>query len=314
MYQMKKFLTKTILFLLILIVVNLLLLFVIPKDRNHFLCEYDRKVELLKTTPQPRIILLGGSNIPYGVNTKMLVDSLHTNVVNFGMYGGIGIRLPLEDCLQYVKKGDSVVLQMEYHNFFNGGNGGDIAFIAFMVATDWKYLGMLNAKQVWNVLRGIPKKALGNLKRLMDYPVTHSWDTPVENQTYVYTMSGFNKYGDEVSHLNYTSHSSLASDIDYKLLPIDSAFVVWLENILHRYESAGAKIIMLPPVCVETYFKNVYNPQIKSYLHQIGYDYVEAPDSMVLNDSCAFNTGYHMNRSGVIQNTQRIIKILKNLQ
>ena len=64
---MYKFLIKTIFSLLILVVVILLLLLGIPKDHNHFLCEYDHKVALFQETSQPRIILLGGRSITYGV-------------------------------------------------------------------------------------------------------------------------------------------------------------------------------------------------------------------------------------------------------
>lgn len=312
---MKKFLVKTILSLLILIVVNIVLLFAIPKDHNHFLCEYDHKVALFQETPQPRIILMGGSSIPYGVDTKMLIDSLHCNVVNFGLYGGIGIRLPMEDGLRYVKKGDLVVVQMEYHNFFNGGNGGDIAFIAFMASTDWKYLGRLNMAQTWNVIRGAPQLAIGNLKRLASYPWTGYMDTPEDNEVYTYTLSGFNEYGDEVSHYHYPSLSTdlddLESGVDYRKETVIQEFVDWLGMTLRQYEAVGARIIMVPPVCVETFFEYVYNPRISEELHRIGYDFVVEPSSMTQPDSCEFNTGYHMNKTGTERNTRRLLEILK---
>lgn len=315
---MNKFLIKTIFSLLILVVVILLLLLGIPKDHNHFLCEYDHKVALFQETSQPRIILMGGSSIPYGVDTKLLIDSLHCNVVNFGLYGGIGIRLPMEDGLRYVKKGDLVVVQMEYHNFFNGGNGGDIAFIAFMVSTDWKYLGRLNMAQAWNVIRGAPQMAIGNLKRLASYPWTGYMDTPVENPKYEYTQSGFNAYGDEVSHYRYPNDKSdledLSSGVDYRKEAVIPEFVDWLGKTLHQYEAAGARVIMVPPVCVETFFDYVYNPRIAEELHRIGYDFVVEPASMVQPDSCEFNTGYHMNKTGTERNTLRMMEILKKEQ
>ena len=122
--MIQKFILRFLLFVFAYIVLNSVLLFVIPKDNNAYLCEYNKKVHLLKTIPQPRMIFVGGSNIAFGIDSKIISDSLNVNVVDFGLHGGIGIRIPFEDCLNYVHKGDIVIAQFEYEQFNNGGYGG----------------------------------------------------------------------------------------------------------------------------------------------------------------------------------------------
>ena len=118
----RRFIIKVLTFLALVIGVNVLLLWAVPRDKNAYLCEYNRKISLMDTVDQPRVILLGGSNIAFGVDSRAIADSLHCHVINMGLHGGIGMRYPVEDCLQYVRPCDVVVMQLEYGNFFNGGN------------------------------------------------------------------------------------------------------------------------------------------------------------------------------------------------
>ena len=68
---------------------------------------------------------------------------------------------------------------------------------------------------------------------------------------------------------------------------------------------------MLPPVDVETHHKEVYNDNIEVALKDIGWPYVVNHTYMVLDDSCSFNGGYHVNKDGVRQNTNHIIEVLR---
>lgn len=297
---------------MILVAVNLVLLFAIPKDHNAYLCEYDHKIQLIDTTSQPRTILIGGSNIAFGTDSKMIKDSLRCNVINLGLHGGIGIRYPLEDCLKYIKKGDIVVFQFEYDDFFSGGNGIPETFPAFMVVNDWRNINQLNIYQWKNIIIGTPGEALKNMKRLAVFLLRGSFDSPTVNTKYAYVKSGFNEYGDEISHIKFPNIKYISSGKP-DTRKVNNIFMNWLAKTIRQYEQVGAKVVMLPPVCIESHFKVSYNDNIERALININHPYLTNPESMVLHDSCAFNTGYHMNKEGVRQNTRNIIKNLKRL-
>ena len=110
---MKRFWLKGLLVVFLFVVANAVLLWGIPKDGNAYECEYNHKVELIASTPQPRIILIGGSTVAFGTDSRRIMDSLHCHVVNFGLNKGVGIRYLLDDCLQYVRKGDVIVFQIQ---------------------------------------------------------------------------------------------------------------------------------------------------------------------------------------------------------
>ena len=308
---MKRFIKKITILTIALVSVNLFLLFAIPKDNNAYLCEYSHKVQLIDTTSQPRIIFIGGSSTAFGTDSKLIYDSLHYNVVNFGLHGGIGIKYPLEDCLQYVKKGDIIVLQFEYANFFNGGNGEAETFPQFMVANDWRNFKHLNMNQWQYIIAGIPKESIKSMIRLAKYLFRGSFDSPSVNKKYAYVKSGFNEFGDEVSHIDYPSVKYMSSEKS-NTEKVKKSFIDWLADIIQQYDQAGANVVMLPPVCIESHFKVSYNDNIEKALIEINHPYITSPTSMVLDDSCTFDTGYHMNKEGIRQNTRNIISILKS--
>lgn len=296
-------------FFCLLVLINGSLLFFVPKDNNNYLCEYNDKIELLKKVEQPRIVFIGGSSIPFGTNSQTIKDSLKMNVVDFGLHSGIGIRIPIEDYLSNAKRGDIAVLQIEYAEFFTGGVGEQETLLPFLISTDWSTLNLLNSSQMMIVVRGIPHVAYGNMRRLLSYLSTKSFDKEVSSVTFSYTRSGFNEYGDEVSHLNYPNQPELQKS-EGKERIVNEDFIIWLDKMLKRYEDAGVVVLMVPPVCTKSLFEVAYSESIEKALKRINRPYVVNPTYMVLDDSCKFNTGYHVDKNGVKQNTEHLISIL----
>lgn len=305
---MRRFLIKLSILAVALVVFNLLLLFLVPKDKNSYLSEYTTKVELLEKTPQPRMVFIGGSNLPFGINSKLIGEAMNRHVINFGLHGGLGVRYLLTDCRPYLKRGDVAVLQFEYEHFYNSGQGE--SYLLFMMANNWRKCYLLDFAQWRTIISEIPSEAMFNLKRLRRSITKHTLDTPVNGKRFDYAKSGFNEWGDEVAHFQYPS-TFIQPDLPATKV-VDPEFFDWLAATVAEYEKAGIKVVMLPPVCVESQFKTSYNEEIAKELNRVHLSYIIEPDSMVLPDSCAFNTGYHLNQKGVELNTRKIIRILSS--
>lgn len=297
-----------------------ILAFSIPEDKKNYLYEYNHKIGLMETTPQPRVVIIGGSNVAFGTDSRTISDSLNINVINLGLDAGIGTKFPIEDCLQYIKGGDIAVFQFEYENFYNGGEGDLDNFPSIMNSTGWRSPNLWTTQQWINVILGLPKIAIGNFLRLCNYPFTKSWDVEVGGKGFKYKREGFNEYGDETSHLDYPSLSLEQVIYAIKLrqnernnTTIDKNHVNWLKDTIKKYEEKGAKVVMLPPVCIKSQLTNSYNEDISISLMEIGYPYMESPSTMALDDSCVFDRGYHVTIDGVKENTKNIIKCLQKI-
>ena len=309
---MKRFALHLANVLTLMVIVNVALVFLVPPDSNAYLAAYNDKVARLDTLSQPRIILLGGSNVAFGLDSRMLADSLGCNVVNMALHAGIGMRWVMHDALPYIHPGDIVVLQMEYGNFFSSGNGEPETLPLLMMATHWRGFGEMNAAQRINVIKGMPLAAFANLKRLIKYPMTHTLDTQANSTHFVYARSGFNRFGDEASHWACPPQGQVVNaPCDVK--PIDKDFLAWLQQEIAAYEQAGAVVLMVPPVSPQTNFQAHYAPTIAQALQAIGHPYVTAPQSMTVPDSLSFDGGYHVTRPAVILTSTRIIHLIPSV-
>jgi len=84
-----------------------------------------QKDRLIRTTPSPKIILVGGSNLAFGIDSRLLQDSLHVNVVNMGLYAKLGLRYMLAQVKPYIRAGDIVIVVPEYDQFYGSFSEGD---------------------------------------------------------------------------------------------------------------------------------------------------------------------------------------------
>jgi len=290
--------------------INLVLLFAFPKDDFDYLYEYNHKILLLDTVSQPRIIFMGGSSVAFDNDSRTIRDSLGYNIVNFGLHAGIGMRLPLEDGLQHIRKGDIVVMQVEYSNYFNGGNGEPETLPAFLAATGWKSCKNMNFVQWQKLIQGIPRENIRNIMQYVESKTNNNPDAPGGGTGFVFRKGGFNEFGDEVSHLDFPDLKYMPPGTNYST-DMDPDFLEWFCCTIRLYEKADARVIMLPPACIESYFKVKYHRCIEDSLVGRGLPYIADPAAMVVADSCMFNSGYHFNREGVRQNTANIIRILR---
>ena len=60
--------------------------FLLPPVYNEtFVGELSEKYELLNNTEEPKIVVIGGSSVAFGLNSEMVKEELGMPVVNFGL-------------------------------------------------------------------------------------------------------------------------------------------------------------------------------------------------------------------------------------
>ena len=78
---------------------------------DTFMGELKSKYERLKETPGERIVLVGGSGVAFGYDSRLIEEELKEySVVNFGMYAGLGTKAVLDLSEEYIRAGDIVIL------------------------------------------------------------------------------------------------------------------------------------------------------------------------------------------------------------
>ena len=93
---------------------------------DTFMGELKSKYERLKETPGQRIVLAGGSGVAFDCDSEMIDEIFPSyEVVNFGMYAGLGTKAVMDLSEAYIREGDIVILSPEQSeqtlsDYFNG--------------------------------------------------------------------------------------------------------------------------------------------------------------------------------------------------
>lgn len=317
--SMRKFILKIVAISGIVVLIFLLMLICLPMDKDCYLREYNKKIELIKSTPSPRIILVGASTLAFGVDSKQISDSLGINVINMGLHAGIGARYYLDHYLQYIRQGDIVLMSPSYYaDFIEGANGFPETMPDLMIATNWRNVEKLNIHQIIQLIKGTPFYCLRSILDLFKSPM-NEFDPKQENLEFRFIASGFNEYGDEVSHWiipskNIKQNLEAGNVTSSNHIKVDESFMVYLKNAIENYKKKGAHVLLMPEISSHTNYVQ-YNPvQIEEMMKEYGMAFFTNPKNLEFNDSCSYDEwgAAHLSRDGVTLASERIAVLLQD--
>ncbi len=112
---MAKFVKKILLFMLVFILASAVVVafdcFVVGSQyKQNYQASILDKIERIESIDEPKIILIGHSNLSFGMNSQILEEAIGMPVVNLGLHGGLGNAFHEEMARQYVREGDIVVI------------------------------------------------------------------------------------------------------------------------------------------------------------------------------------------------------------
>lgn len=156
-------------FLLLFLVVTTVLLFLtgLGMKKSRFGTAYIKHQRLDSLTSR-KIILIGGSNLHYGMNSQMLQDSLKMPVVNMGIQGSMGLHYMFDEVKDRVQKGDIIILFPEHSHFYSIDTNGEVAL--FKLLSVYPHgVRHLNIKQIFNSFLFVGPAIKSNLKDMQEW-------------------------------------------------------------------------------------------------------------------------------------------------
>ena len=80
---------------------------------NVFVAALGDKYERLLAADSEKIVVVGGSSVAFGLDSKLMEEKTGIPVVNFGLYAALGTKLMLDLSLPHINEGDTVVIAPE---------------------------------------------------------------------------------------------------------------------------------------------------------------------------------------------------------
>ena len=276
-----------------------------PRAKTSLLFAKINKDSLLKNTPSPRIIFIGGSNLSFGLNSQTIKDSLGINPINTGIHASIGLIYMLDNSLQYIKRGDIVVVVPEYSNYYGDAAYGREELLRTAYEVDgFNGLSSLKMKQLYNIVPLIPKYIFSKFS-LKDYR-NFKLDP-------IYSKNSFNKYGDAYSH--WLMPGTKVKPFKKLSNGFNIDVIIKLLDYQKKIEEKGAQLFLSYPGYQATSF-DVSKDEIlfvEKTLRSNDFKLLGTPQRYRMPDILMFDTPYHLSKKGVDIRTELLIQDLKTV-
>ncbi|MBP6385557.1 MAG: hypothetical protein KA327_02955 [Pseudarcicella sp.] len=270
------------------------------KGNENYWASIEDKHEVLNKTKAPRILIAGGSNMAFGINSALIESDFDMPVINLAIHEDLGLNFIAKELEKNIQKGDVAILGLEYQANNSGKTEAKGLAYKFAKDTDWS-LG--------NFFFGIKSHAFNLFKSLLYYLGNYS-----ESYNYkLLSRKNFNKKGDFEGHFGQNKLFILDS-----LTPIDDDFDSKISKLNKLNESVlnkGATIYFVYPCLAESAFEKNY--EILDNIHQelikeLKMPILGIPQDFVLDDGYFYDNIYHTDKKGRQIRTSRLISLLED--
>lgn len=304
---MKIFLLKALLFAFVITgaFIALMLLPPTPRESSSLLFSQIHKDSLLQNAASPRIIFIGGSNLSFGLDSRMIQNSLGLHPVNTGIHASIGLIYMMDHVLPYIVPGDVVVVSPEYSHFFGKTAYGGEELLRIVLDVTPSDLNLLGPKQWANVIGYLPEFLLSKL----DPDEYFDFET-----SGIYGIRSFNAYGDvdahwELEHGDFLPYPEMEGSFNESVLDELSDFREKLQNI-------GACLWITFPGFQSASFENNRKQimRVEAELKARQFPLLGSSERYIMSDGLMFNTPYHLVKEGVDYRTRLLIEDIRKSQ
>lgn len=303
---MREYIRFLLKFVCLSTVVSLFVLFVTMPQYNMGYCAAFRdKYDLEhKEGDEPRIILMGDSNVAFGFNSERIEEALGMPVVNMGLHGGLGQSFCMDMAKSGIRKGDVVIILPCHYAYSVRGINGTLGWT--LLENDIALWKEVNPQDYPALVKAFPTY----LKHALEHWLNKSGNLSAG----IYARDRFNAYGDII-----TTGNSNIMEQGYLSEPIQMSVSEELINYYNEYSeyvtqqgatmlAAGSPLINRPDRPTDTEYTALYE-KVKSNLK---FEFISDWHDYVFPMDYFFDTNEHLNDMGRVYRTEQLIKDVEN--
>jgi hypothetical protein len=271
-------------------------------------CQYDQtflgeladKHTRLKSIEDEKIVLIGGSSMAFGLDSKKMEEYLGKPVVNYGLYATIGTKAMLDMSQRYVNKGDIVVICPEtdkqtYSLYYNGHSMWQA------IDCDLDLLNDVGFSNYGKLIAKIPEFAnekLGFIRK-----------NQKPQPTGIYAKASFNEYGDIKVDRPFNQMPkgydtlmpiSLTTDL------LDGEFIDYLNKYAKKCERKGATVYFgFSPINADSVVSTA-EEQTEFYNalgEKLNFPILSDINNYIMDSAFFYDTNFHLNSTGALERT-----------
>lgn len=307
---MKRFLSKILLFLCLFllsaaVIAGVDVFWVGSQHLGNYQASLLDKVERLQSLDGPKIVLVGNSNLSFGMDSSQLEAAFGMSVVNMGLHGGLGNAFHEEMCRLGVSQGDIVIL---CHTDYSDDDTIPDSALAWITLEKHSQLwSLIRAKDVLSMLRAYPDYFKDSLvSKLTGEPDNQASDATC------YSRSAFNLYGDIVRR----------PDDRYQFTP-DSVEVPQVNdtctqriNALDAYLRERGAVLLIAAYPIAS---GAYTPDVSEYdafeaelRRKVSCPVISHYRDYLIPYEFFYNSCFHLSEEGADIRTKQLIQDIQN--
>lgn len=278
-----------------------------------FLAAMIDKVERLHSVDEPKIVLIGGSSMCFGIDSEALERELNMPVVDMGLYAALGTKATATFAQGGINRGDIVVFAPEldsqaYSMYFDGES--------VLQAVDGKpsLALQLSFSDMVTTFYSAPSY-ITQKKKIAQTGISVS---PM------YSRAAFNEYGDikigdsdykrthNIMPLSYLPDSNLIT-VNKNIVSDD--FIEYINEYTQGAYNIGATVYWSFPPVNELALTDTTDESIQEFFEYLAKsltaEVISYPSDYVLDSGYFYDSNYHLNDSGVPLRTYNLVNDIK---
>lgn len=277
-----------------------------PQHLGGYQASLIDKVDRLESIDGPKIVLIGHSNLAFGIDSELIEEAFGMPVVNMGLHGGLGNVFHESMAKLNVTEGDIYIICHGQYWDVGTIENRDLAWIT--IEDHFKLWRILRPEDYIPMMRAFPVY----LKDCLELWAAGG-SANLDDDSTVYARSAFNEYGDIEFADQGLEYEFQDGDI---LVPSISDDVCERLNELNTYlkERGATMLIAAYPIAENEYTPD---PELYETFQSNLAQKLEAPiisnfTDYIFDEKYFYNTAFHLNSEGRKLRTNQLIKDLSN--
>ena len=286
-----------------------------------FMAAFEDKIQLLKDHDEPHLIVVGGSNIIFGIDSPILEQEIGLPTINTGLHAGLGLQLLLDITEEYARPGDVILLIPEYPLLSSRMYASDNCTqeLIRQNRSGWKHM---RHNPGFSLKDYIDNRGLSDIAFQLQAGFKYYSDERDQrkrqyaSQPGAYTRLNFNSNGDFVGHHGQPQADELR-DIHRRFYFFPSYYAkttAAINDCAAAVEAKGAKMYFAYCPVPESVYKRSGDSLAKAhqYLKQhLTIPVLHAPEETRYPESCFYDTSCHLNEATKYERTKLVAKSLQ---
>lgn len=285
--------------------------FALPSEFSEsYVGEFGNKVDRLYKEEGEKIVFIGGSSLAFGLDAKLLSETLGKPVVNFGLYASLGTKVMLDYSKGAIGKGDIIVIAPEMN--------AQTWSLYFNAETMWQALDgrfdllfRLNGEHIPSMLGSFWKFTATKIKYALSGEST---------ATGIWSASSFDEYG-FIRNNRTRDYNTMVGGVDSTMQinfdtdMISEDFIAYLNDYIDYAEKKGATVYLSScpmndaALSTEISFDELmasYDAYVQFLKEKLHCEMLGEPANMLYPSGYFFDSNFHLNSAGAVLHTKQL--------